>query len=574
MSTLRRAIALTVVAGAAAAAVSAATAPSRDDRVVQLADRVALAIGGRIQLAMVRATPQQATLLAQGFDLTEHGRDGELGVVLYPGDQARLAATGLDYRVVADDMVADDIRDRLAEQDWVAQDASPVRPLPGESPTGYRTLAEHEAALRQLAADNPDFVRVLELPNATHEGRTVVALQIAADPDAAFTDGRPMSILTGLHHAREWPSAELTTMFAHDVVAQYNAGNLDITTIIDNVNFIVIPVVNPDGYVRSRETVSDFLVPVPSAAVLAASEFAYHRKNLADTGGNGITGQGVDPNRNYPYKWGGPGASPDPSSATYHGPTPGSEPEVRNVLGLLRANQVTTFITNHTFGDMVLRPFGDSDRDTPDEAIIKGHADAMAAINGYASIKGIELYATTGTTEDWIYGVTGAPGFTFEIGSNDVSGGQLAAGGVDCSGFHPMYFLCVPEQYQLNRGAYLLNLRQALNTQWHSRLVGTAEPGTVLILRKDVEFPLSVAFDGDEWMRDYVETTLVVGVDGAFDWHVNPSPTPQTVMDIADGFGTDDDLETWTLTATGPDGSVTVVEDLLVRRGEIHEFAF
>ncbi|MFT5222134.1 MAG: hypothetical protein ACI867_000431 [Glaciecola sp.] len=543
----------------------------------QLAARVNDQAGGVTSIMSVKAdTPDMIELLSDQFDLAEF-RDGDwFHIVTYPGDIERLTALGFhEMEVVIADLIEFDIAQRLLENE-LAGKKGPTDLQPGERQEGYRTWADFDADVRQLAADNPDFVRLMELPNQTHEGRTVVGLQIAGNPDAASTDGRPSSVLMGLHHAREWPSAELTLMFAYDMIESYNNGDKEVVDTINNVNFLVIPVVNPDGYVRSRETVSDWVVPLPGAAA-AAGEFAYHRKNMrphASADGQGLIGQGVDPNRNYPYKWGGPGTSTSTGSATYHGPAPASEPEIENILDLLRTNHVTTLITNHTYTELVLRPFGDSMRDTPDEEIVRGHADAMAAINGYASIKGLELYATTGTTDDWVYGVTGAPSYTFEIGPTGVGGQQLATAPGTCGGFHGVYQLCVGDFYALNRDAYMLNLKQALNPAWHSQLNGTAPAGTVLNLVKDVEIPLSVMVDGDDYMSEHLEAEMIVGADGTFNWHVNPSPMPQTLLDIEDGFLRPGDEEKYTLTATAPDGTVTVIKDILVKRGTVHDFAF
>ena len=47
---------------------------------------------------------------------------------------------------------------------------------------------------------------------------------------------------------------------------------------------------------------------------------------------------GVDLNRNFAYRWGwdNEGSSPDPSSQTYRGPAPNSEPETRALDRLFR----------------------------------------------------------------------------------------------------------------------------------------------------------------------------------------------------------------------------------------------
>jgi hypothetical protein len=507
-----------------------------------------------VQLARVRATVEQTDYLGANYDLTEHGHQGRYDVVLWPGDGDRLRRDGFEFDVVVPDLVGRDIEERLAE-------ARAAQQTPAGQVT-YRFLADYEREMEALAAEHPHIVRRFVLPHTTHEGRTVAALELASDVNAQ-RDGRPASLIMGLHHAREWPSAELTMDFAVDLVARHRAGDPATVALLDGVRLFVIPVVNPDGFVRSRETISDFLAPLPGVAALAG-EFAYHRKNMRRHGAVPLTGQGVDPNRNYPYKWGGGGTSASTAGATYHGPSPASEPEIRNVLELLKSEQVVTLISNHTYSDLVLRPFGDTLLDTPDEPDIKGHADAMAAINGYRSIKGLQLYITTGTTEDWVYGVTGAYAFTFEIGSAGIIGlGNTLP--TEAAGFHPQYNLHVRNFYSRNAGAFLLNVQKAMDTGSHVVLEGRAPAGTVLTVEKSVVIPLSkpdpALPDAGRTRVETVRTTLAVGDSGAYTWHLNPSPTPQTLLD---GRA----KETYTLTAVRPDGTTVVDAAFLAERGK------
>ena len=74
-----------------------------------------------------------------------------------------------------------------------------------------------------------------------------------------------------------------------------------------------------------------------------------------EPGGYGI---GVDLNRNYGGGWGGAGAADVAADPTYRGAGPFSEPETQAVRELISSRQVTTLITNHTFGNLVLRPPG------------------------------------------------------------------------------------------------------------------------------------------------------------------------------------------------------------------------
>ena len=61
-----------------------------------------------------------------------------------------------------------------------------------------------------------------------------------------------------------------------------------------------------------------------------------------------------------------------------------------------------TFITNHTFSNLLLRPPGlQAQGPPPDEKDYKAFGASMAKENGYTNQKGYELYDTTGGAEDW-----------------------------------------------------------------------------------------------------------------------------------------------------------------------------
>jgi hypothetical protein len=82
-------------------------------------------------------------------------------------------------------------------------------------------------------------------------------------------------------------------------------------------------VANPDGYDHT----------------FASPENRLWRKNLRDNDGDGELEpyDGVDPNRNFPTRWGydDEGSSPAPSGETFRGPAPASEPETRALDALL-----------------------------------------------------------------------------------------------------------------------------------------------------------------------------------------------------------------------------------------------
>ena len=69
---------------------------------------------------------------------------------------------------------------------------------------------------------------------------------------------------------------------------------------------------------------------------------------------------GVDLNRNFSYKWGGRGSSGQTCSEEYRGQRAFSEPEtaaLRKFL-LARRGSVLMYLTFHSYGQMILYPWG------------------------------------------------------------------------------------------------------------------------------------------------------------------------------------------------------------------------
>ena len=315
---------------------------------------------------MTPTSVQKDQLLALGLDMTEHGGSESLGVVLHgPEDEAALRKAGFSWRVLVDDLVAQSYRQRLAESRHAARIAR--SDLPSGRDT-YRTLADYNAEMKELADANPGVVRLITLPNKTWMGKDVMAIEITTNVEA--NDGKPVFVNMGVHHAREWPSGEHAMEWAYELINGYNAGNPRATNIVQNSRNIVLPIVNPDGFEASRtlgppggrnEAVDDTAYLIAGTATGGE----YRRKNcrLPDnsqagncTTSTGLTENGVDPNRNYGGLWGGPGAEPsNVLLQTYRGPSPFSEPETRNVQWLVSRNQVMTLITNHTTAGLVLR---------------------------------------------------------------------------------------------------------------------------------------------------------------------------------------------------------------------------
>lgn len=493
---------------------------------------------------------------AAGLDLTHQISDGRADVIVTgAGELASLRQLGLPFEVEIPNLTQHYASARAADSAAVAAAGSSALPSGREE---YRVLQDYQDELKALAEENPGLVKPLVLPKRTFQGREIMGVEIAEDVDRT-DDGRPTYFVMGMHHAREWPSAEAAIEFAHLLVQ--GAGSDDrISDLLERERVVVVPIVNVDGFVESREggalglpdpadtTGSEDLQLVEGVAPPGGS-FAYRRKNCngaIPSGSVPCTLQwGIDPNRNYGNGWGGPGAGTDPVTQSYRGPGPFSEPETQAIWEFARERQVTTTITLHNVAALVLRPPGLSDAGkAPDEEAMKALGDAMGAAAGYESQYGFQLYDTSGTTDDYTYAAQGSYSYTIEIGP---AGGD----------FHMPYQTGVVDEWTGKPGtptegkglreALLLAAENAAAPEHHAVIEGKAKRGTLLRIRKDFvtetsapcayaqgylntsggATPLDCFGELDMIsIPDKLESTMTVPNNGKFEWHVLPSTRP------------------------------------------------
>jgi hypothetical protein len=489
-----------------------------------------------------------------GLDVTHNIRAGAADVVLNTvADRTTLERTGLSFRTRIANLARSYDRARLADLRY-AKRLHGKRNLPSGSRTTYRELIDYENELKQLTEQYPGHVKPVTLPRKTIEGREIGGVEIAANVNRP-EDGRPVYFVVGVHHAREWPAAEVPLEFAYLLAKGYGS-DPQITQLLEKVRVVIVPVLNKDGFHASREASKTYSprdrcngVTNPNncnnletvEGVPLGGNAAYRRKNcrglVFPVGTPCELQNGVDPNRNYGEGWGGIGATMNPYGQTYRGTGPWSEPETQAVHEYTQRRQVTNLITVHNVAALVLRPPGRrSDGLAPDEPRLKELGDAMAAATGYTSQYGWQLYDTSGTTEDWNYAAAGTFGYTIEIGP---------ANGF----FHMAYQTGVVNEWngtgpRAGRGlreALMLSLESAANPADHSVIAGEAPAGHVLRVRKEFQTLTSpicrVALDdpgvdachaqGDRIaVDDFLESTMVVPASETFEFHVTPSTRP------------------------------------------------
>lgn len=505
-----------------------------------------------LKLANVRLRSLEDELILGSFDDTHAiPAPGHIEVLLWPGDQARLEKFGLDYEITCEDVLARDMA--LARK---ISDARPpgLKSLPGER-TAYRRWADYVADMNALANAHPDLARVFALPEPTLEGRIVYGIEIASN--VARDDGRPVLHMDGCHHSREWPAGEMPMMFAFDLVEGYGVDPRT-TDLLDRLRVIIVPVMNVDGFMESREAKIDN----SGTALAPFATMAYWRKNRRSFTGatapmimKNPDAYGVDPNRNYSYQWGDSdgGSSSTQTDETHRGASPFSEPESRNIASLVLARQTTGMLTHHTHGKLCMRPWGWTWDLAPDDALQFEIGAEMTSVNGYQNIQARGLYLTSGGSRCWTYGSTGCITYTFEHGSE----------------FHPSYLANIPAMYNLNREPFFTLARSAADASMHAvlggRVVdanGTPVAATIAIAKT---FSNPAWLNGDGTAPGGVETTehtlatsMTAEPDGTFSYHVNPSRR----LWLEDGAN-----EAYELTISA-DGHAPDTRTLVVSRGD------
>jgi carboxypeptidase T len=315
--------------------------------------------------------------------------------------------TGLAQAGVAIDVIGPDTVTSVVDAAGLARlQRRGLRPLavtPLDFPSvdsAYHNYAEMVATIEQAAAAHPDIMRVSTI-GLSVEKRDILAVKIGDDPDVDDPT-EPAVLFMSLHHARE----HLTVEMALEIIRLFTEGyghDPALTNLVNTREIWVLPNINPDG----------------GEYDIATGVYKYWRKNRRDNFDGSF---GVDLNRNYGYRWGGPGSSGTTSDDTYRGPATFSEPETQVVRDFVVAHpDITAAITFHTYAELILYPYGYTYDDLPpdmnldDLRTFRKLASDMAATNGYVSQQASDLYTTSGDTVDWLYGARHIFGFTFEM---------------------------------------------------------------------------------------------------------------------------------------------------------------
>jgi murein tripeptide amidase MpaA len=253
---------------------------------------------------------------------------------------------------------------------------------------GFYTLAEVNAELDEMYALFPNLITQKVSIGNTIEGRPMYMVKISDNPNVS--ENEPQVLYTALIHAREPESMEQMIFFMFYLLENYGT-DPEATYLVNNRELYFVPVINADGYQYNYQT-------YPGGGGM-------WRKNRRNNGGS----YGVDLNRNYgPYSYwnsSNGGSSTSPSSDTYRGTAPFSEPETANIKDFIATKYLKCALNYHTYGNYLIYPYAALDMETPDSSIFREFSLDMTSYNGYTHGLTIETvgYSVRGSSDDYFY---------------------------------------------------------------------------------------------------------------------------------------------------------------------------
>ncbi|MDI6809631.1 MAG: M14 family zinc carboxypeptidase [Candidatus Eisenbacteria bacterium] len=262
----------------------------------------------------------------------------------------------------------------------------------------YHTYQEMKTEMLAYAQTHAAIVKVDSIGSSV-EGRAIWAMKIS--DNVGVDENEPEVLYMGNHHAREIMTVEIPMRIMSFLINGYGTDTLA-TRLVDTRETWLVPMVNPDGHVYVEN---------------GSSMWRKNRRN------NGDGSYGVDLNRNYGYMWGydNIGSSPTPSSEVYRGTGPFSEPEIDVIRDFCEAHDFIFSLSYHSYGEMVLYPWGYIAAHTPDRMLFTVLGDSIVAYNNYVHGNAATgtIYLTNGDTDDWVYGEVVTKnktyGITFEV---------------------------------------------------------------------------------------------------------------------------------------------------------------
>ncbi|KAI6182509.1 ShKT domain-containing protein [Aphelenchoides bicaudatus] len=236
--------------------------------------------------------------------------------------------------------------------------------------------------MRALARRYPNILQFISI-GKSHEGRSIEGLEIGTKNKSKRA-------------ASMQESGPLASRYGRDQ---------NITNYVNEITFVIIPCLNPDGYEFTRSSTNpNVRLWRKNRSPVRCDLDQWNRQRCC---------RGVDLNRNFDFHFGETGSSNDICSEIYGGQGAFSEPEARAVRDAILSNRyrsrIDGFVTLHTYSQIWIHPYGHRKDSYPGDVqdlynVGKRATNALSKLYGTKYLLGSgadTLYPASGGSEDW-----------------------------------------------------------------------------------------------------------------------------------------------------------------------------
>ncbi|XP_042571258.1 carboxypeptidase A1-like [Cyprinus carpio] len=326
-----------------------------------------------------------------GLDFWTHAVSTERPVdILVPHSSLNAVKVFLKKNNIPFTVMINNVQELLVrEREEMVHNAEMERKSKSFNFAAYHDLETIYSFMDTLVASHSNLISKVNI-GRTYENRTMYVLKFSTGgvkKPAIWID-------TGIH-AREWISHATAVWLADRIATDFMGNRAPVPSILSHMDIFLMIVANPDGYVFTH------LSPNP--------HYRLWRKSRSATSNPKCPG--VDLNRNWDAEFGGPGASDDPCAEDYRGPSAQSEIEVKNIVDfIMNHGNFKSFITIHSYMQLLMYPYGYSGTDAPDQPELHDVAtSASKALNSWHGTvyKVGSIFHTikpaSGASVDWAY---------------------------------------------------------------------------------------------------------------------------------------------------------------------------
>lgn len=247
-------------------------------------------------------------------------------------------------------------RDERPEQHQIIE--VPVEPEPQPDPINYdidnpipsyKSYDDVVVQLKEWEQEAPELVEV-NIYGKSSKGKDLYYLRIN---NVRIKTEKPVTLVHATTHGNEpWAGCEVMA-YVGTILDKYGDDD-QITNLVDSRDMYFIPIVSPDSHPNSRHV------------------------------------DGVDPNRDYP---------------TERSPNKKSVPPIQALREFTLTIKPRAAISGHTWGRVFLYPWGDQNRETPNDADYVRILSEMRKMSGYTIQQANELYNRPiyGGDMDWFH---------------------------------------------------------------------------------------------------------------------------------------------------------------------------